>query len=169
MAQDKLTLNSWCQVLPTTGTMYWREDWRNHASRLSLMTLPPHPGHLQNALTGLTPINDFRFLLQGETPWPKAACRGNSLFYPTLPGNSLSLGEVRAGTQCRELKQSLGGYSSLVCSTCFLLHIQDHGSRGGTASRGLSPPTSVINQENAPHVKIVRSLLSEVPLLKWWW
>ena len=56
---------------------------------------------------------------------------------------------VKAGTWRQMMKQRLTPHwlTPVVCSACFLTQPLP---RGGDAHSGLSPPTSIVNQENAP-------------------
>jgi hypothetical protein len=85
-----------------------------------------------------------------------------SLTYPSI----VDLKEVRIGTQDRNLEAGTeaqtveehyfcGGALLLssflmVSSAWFFYTTQDHLPRDGTAHSGLSPPTSIIDQENVP-------------------
>lgn len=58
--------------------------------------------------------------------------------------------ELSAGAEAEPYRNALHWYAQPA-----FLYI-DHGSIDGIASSGLSPPTSIINQENFPQVNLVR-------------
>lgn len=98
-----------------------------------------------------------------------------SLWREQLGEESIYLSIVHhPGKPRQELKQKPRKECCLLaCSTCFLTYtIQTHLPTGGIAQNGLSPPTSIINQENLFSDSLTclsdrDSFSIKVPLFKW--